>query len=294
LSSDVLVVREPERGTLLSTGPDAIAWLNGLLTCDVAALQPEQGVYGLLLNKQGKIQSDLTLLATQAGLLLSVAPGSAPSLLGLLDRFLVMEDATIADVSADWEWARFFGGGALGSARAAAAALGGVAASVVWTHGEGAALAMPSARSSALSHWLESASGVHLADAQEWDAFRVAHGLGRFGVDFSDEDNPHEAGLDRLAISWSKGCYLGQEVVCMQDMRGKLKRRLVALAIDDAPAPAIGAKVTAGAGAEVGEVTSSVRADSRAWALARLKSPYFEGHESIWVEGHAARVAAAG
>src|SRR5262249_53217436 len=127
-----------------------------------------------------------------------------------------------------------------------------------------------------------------------WEAHRVQHALALFGQDFGGDDNPHEAGLDRRAISWQKGCYLGQEVVCMQDMRGKLKRRLVVLALGvDVPPPARGAKVAAG-GAEVGEVTSSARGGSGVWALARLKSPYFEGGAALEVDAHAARVEAAG
>ncbi|HEY4106112.1 MAG TPA: glycine cleavage T C-terminal barrel domain-containing protein, partial [Polyangiaceae bacterium] len=124
----------------------------------------------------------------------------------------------------------------------------------------------------------------------EWDAFRIAQELGRFGIDYGEQDNPHEAALDRRAVSWNKGCYLGQEVVCMQDMRGKLKRRLVALQLDSAELPPAGAEVTAGTRGEpeaVGEVTSSALnpLTGKAVALARVKSPYFERQQPLSLGG---------
>ena len=98
-----------------------------------------------------------------------------------------------------------------------------------------------------LERFVERTPALRRGTDADWEALRIAQAFGRFGVDFGEADNPHEAALDRRAVSWSKGCYLGQEVVCMQDMRGKLKRRLVALALEDsAEAPPVGSPVTAG------------------------------------------------
>jgi folate-binding Fe-S cluster repair protein YgfZ len=99
-------------------------------------------------------------------------------------------------------------------------------------------------------------------------------------------------------VSWNKGCYLGQEVVCMQDMRGKLKRRLVALELGVAgaePLPAIGTPVTAdGQTDAVGELTSVTRDPSTGLglAIARLKSPFFDGAVAVGVAGKPARFVA--
>jgi folate-binding protein YgfZ len=132
-----------------------------------------------------------------------------------------------------------------------------------------------------------------LASDADWEAFRIQHAFGRFGVDFSENGNPHEAALDRRAVSWSKGCYLGQEVVCMQDMRGKLKRRLVALVVETAELPAAGALVTSTASGNTetaGEVTSAALSPltGKAVALARLKAPYFEGKLPLVLAGKSA------
>jgi folate-binding protein YgfZ len=140
-----------------------------------------------------------------------------------------------------------------------------------------------------LQRFVERTPALALSSEADWDAFRIAQSLGRFGVDFGEADNPHEAALDRRAVSWSKGCYLGQEVVCMQDMRGKLKRRLVALSLDSAAGePAVGSPVTTVDGAEaVGELTSVARSPvtGKLLALARVKSPYFEGNAALGVGG---------
>src|SRR6185369_3318187 len=98
--------------------------------------------------------------------------------------------------------------------------------------------------------------GAVLATGDAWQTLRVERRVGAFGVDYGPADNPHEAALERVAVSWTKGCYLGQEVVFMQDARGKLKRRLVQLEIDGAR-PAVGAPISDAQGEVVGEVTTA-------------------------------------
>ena len=79
---------------------------------------------------------------------------------------------------------------------------------------------------------------------------------------------PQEAGLERRAVSFDKGCYLGQEVVCMLEMRGRVKRKLVSLEIASGDAPPKGASVSDASGNVVGEISSSA-----APAAARRRSP---------------------
>jgi folate-binding protein YgfZ len=285
----VLVVLQPARGTLSVTGSEAKTWLNGLVTCDVLKVREGQGAFGLALNKQGKIQSEVEIVATPDGLLVGVSAGVSEKLALALDKFLVMEDAELSDVSGEYLWADFHGLGASALAESAAKACGGNAAAMAFTDQSSAALVLESDSLLELKRFIERTPALHLGSDADWQAFRIAHAFGSFGIDFSEVDNPHEAALDRRAVSWNKGCYLGQEVVCMQDMRGKLKRRLVALVLDGAlELPEVGSPVTANGGAEaVGELTSVVRSPltGRALALARLKSPYFDGSASLGVAG---------
>jgi folate-binding protein YgfZ len=286
----VLVVVQESFGTLRVTGPEAKTWLNGLVTCDVLQVSDGQGALGLALNKQGKIQSEVVVVASPEGLLVGVSPGVDEKLLAALDKFLVMEDAELSLASDTYLWATFHGLGAGALAASAARACGGYAAVIPFTQVGGAALVIERSASLELTRFIGRTPALQLASDADWEAFRIEQTLGRFGVDFTDSDNPHEAALDRRAVSWSKGCYLGQEVVCMQDMRGKLKRRLVTLAVDSAELPPAGEPVTSsanGSAEAVGEVTSAALSPltGKAVALARIKAPYFEGKLPLALAG---------
>ncbi len=289
----VLVVLQEARGTLRVTGPEARAWLNGLVTCDVLPVTEGRGAFGLALNKLGKIQSEVVVVAAPNGLFVGVSPGVDRKLAETLDKFLVMEDAELEVMSEGYLWADFHGTGAGVLAESAAQITGGQAAVVPFTSAGAATLVFERSAWLELQRYIERTPALALASAADWEAFRIERALGRFGVDFGESDNPHEAALDRRAVSWNKGCYLGQEVVCMQDMRGKLKRRLVALALDSGEAPAVGSPVTIvgvseAAGVEpVGEVTSAAVNPStgKAVALARLKTPYFDGKAALALGG---------
>lgn len=294
----VLVVLQPARGTLSVTGSEAKSWLNGLVTCDASKVEPGRAAFGLVLNKQGKIQSEVEIVAAEEGLLIGVSPGVAERLRDSLDKFLVMEDAELSDVSADYLWADFHGLGAAALAEAAAKVCAGTASGIRFGSDAAATLVFERDELPELERFVERTPALRRATDADWEALRITQTLGRFGVDFGEADNPHEAALDRRAVSWSKGCYLGQEVVCMQDMRGKLKRRLVSLSLDDhAEAPAVGTAVTALDSSEaVGELTSVAKSPltGKVLALARVKSPYFEGKFALGVAGRQAAFVAQG
>ena len=71
--------------------------------------------------------------------------------------------------------------------------------------------------------------GGALGDDAAWEALRIERAIPRFGVEFDATTYPQEAALEKRAVSFAKGCYLGQEVVCMLEMRGHVKRKLVPL-----------------------------------------------------------------
>ena len=297
----VLVVLQPARGTLSVTGEEAKSWLNGLVSCDVLKVTPGTGAFGLVLNKQGKIQSEAEVVETSDGLLVGVSPGVAEKLAATLDKFLVMEDCELSDVSSTYLWADFHGVGAAALAESAATVCAGTAAIMNFTPGAAATLVFERDSLLELERFIECTHALRRGSDADWEAYRITQALGLFGVDFGEADNPHEAALDRRAVSWSKGCYLGQEVVCMQDMRGKLKRRLVALTLGEGEGssspPAVGSPVTAADGGEpVGELTSVARSPSTGelFALARIKTPFFEGTQPLGVAGKPALFIAQG
>jgi tRNA-modifying protein YgfZ len=237
--------RHLDRATIWVGGPDARAWLNGVITQEVPS--PGRGAYGLALSRPGKVQSDVFCLDLGDAFLVATSPRVHASLLDTWQKMLVMEDAELRDVSDAWLWVLRVGPPwpdrpPLPGAHGGELDLFGLGGQV---------MALPNQLG------LEAFSGPWLDD-QAWLELRLERLVPEFGVDFGDQERPHEASLDRLAVSWSKGCYLGQEVVCMQEMRGKVKRRLEVLKttapLTTVPAP--GESILDGDGAVVGAVTS--------------------------------------
>jgi tRNA-modifying protein YgfZ len=256
----VLVVQQPLT-TLVLTGPDAHSWLNGLLTCDVKAVEPGRGAWGLLLSKQGKIMGDLNVVAGSDALYLGVDQRAAGVLFETLSQFLIMEDAELAAPTSEFGWLTLHGPRGADLAGAIVPEEGAWGA-IDWTGLGGAAVVAPAATiPAALAKASEQRDyPVVVGAGPDWQRLRIERAVPVHGTDYDDRDNPHDASLERRAISWTKGCYLGQEVVCMQDMRGKLKRRLVTLTLDSKELPAPGAPVEID-GQNVGEVTSSAFSD---------------------------------
>jgi folate-binding protein YgfZ len=289
-SSAVVVDRSGE-GRLRLTGPDRVTWLQGLVTNDVAVLQPGEGCYAAYLTPQGRMISDLRILATREALLLDVPTVARATVAARFEQFIITEDVVVEDVTA--RVARL---GVHGPAAAAvvakalevpAAVLGALAEHAhvdvefqdapvfaAGSHalgGPGFDIYCAAERVTDVAARLF-ASGAHDCTADAWDTLRIEAGLPLFGVDMDTDTIPLEAGLEANAISQTKGCYVGQEVIIRILHRGggRVVRRLVAWAADaestsstDAPGPGTPLSVD---GKDVGRVTSA------AWspALRRL------------------------
>lgn len=283
----VLVVPAPELGALVVTGGDRQTWLNGLVTCDLAKAKRGDAVYGLAVAKSGKILVDVVVVVDDARLLVVVPSSEAEPLRAALDHYLIMEDAeiTVGDVAV-WRAHGPRAGELLASARAA----GAVGGALDRTGLGGAIVVADRAREAAVRDAVASAGLV--GDARGWEALRVERAVPSFGAEFDGATYPQEAGLEKAAVSFSKGCYLGQEVVCMLEMRGKVKRRIAALVLESGEAPARGAIVTDATGAQVGEVTSGVESPTlgRAIALAMVKRQSSEPGTELRVGGAVAKV----
>ncbi len=287
-----VALRRVEWGTLRISGPDRATWLNGIVTCDVAAVTQDEGAWGLLLSKQGKIEAELQIVGSGDALFVAVSAERAAEVAASLDRYLVMEDAEV-EVLPGCAWWELHGAGAATTAREARAAVGQAvlgAGAMSWTVRGGAALVGTAEAAATIEAALERADAQILEPA-EWEAERVRLGLPRYGVDYGGQDNPHAAGLERRTVSWSKGCYLGQEVVCMQDMRGKVKRTLVRLELDDPEAADVQAD-TEVIGGPSGEACGRVTSRAGGFALASLKTPANEPGTRVSVGGAMATVRA--
>lgn len=229
----------PDRGVVSVTGPDAKKLLAGLVTNDMALLDRQPALYAALLTPQGKILFDFIVVATDGGYLLDTDRARAPDLAKRLSLYKLRADVAIADVSEAFEV-----GAAWGDAAPTPAA------------GD---LAYADPRLAALGvRWLARRDGIRRNEADDqpamsddaaaYHAHRVALGVPLSGRDFDFGDTfPHEALLDQLhGVSFTKGCFVGQEVVSRMQHRTTVRKRVVMVEAGsvlpgDRPAVTIGA-----------------------------------------------------
>jgi folate-binding protein YgfZ len=268
------------RGLLGVSGGDAVSFLHGILTNDIASLAPGRTRYAAYLTPQGRMISDMRIIRRPDDLLLEVEPSVHEALAARLDRSLFTEDVQIEDRSAgttllsvcgpaardrlavaldvdDPEALRRLGDDEWLSARIDAhdVLLAGSSRLVVPSVD---VLASPRGCASLRMRLL--AAGTPALTDEQAEALRIEAGTPVFGIDMTDQTIPLEAGIEGRAISMAKGCYIGQEVIVRILHRGggRVARRLVGLRVEGDAVPAGGSELTAD-GRAVGHVTSSVR-----------------------------------
>jgi folate-binding protein YgfZ len=225
----------PDRGVLEVTGEDRIAFLQGLVSNDVALAGPGRAVFAALLTPQGKWLAEFFILAEASRLLLDCEAAQAAMLAQRLSRFRLRSKVAVHDLSGEWTVVAGWGDAPLPAG----------------------ALAAPDPRLPEAG-WRALLAAPPAADAtaEDWDRHRLALGLPDGTRDLVAEQSLLlEANFDELhGLSWTKGCYMGQELTARTKYRGLLKRRLVPITVDG-PLPAPGTPVLAGE-AEVGEMRS--------------------------------------
>jgi tRNA-modifying protein YgfZ len=266
----MLVVSRPDLAVIVVSGSDRQTWLNGMLTCDLAKAGVGTATYGLAVTQKGRILADVIVVLLENEARLVVPASKRESLRELLEKHLIMEDA---ELSSSDEPVAFASGPEWRT----------VTAPLVVEYdalGQGGAI---------LFGKLE---GVATGDLEAWEALRVERGVPRFGVDFDDKTYPQEASLEKVAVAVDKGCYLGQEVVCMLELRGHVKRKLVPVVLDAETPPLRGAPVADEAGEAVGEVTSATTSPTlgKVVALAMVKRARAEPGQRVVIGGCRAEV----
>ena len=296
------------RSLIAATGADRVAFLQGMLSNDVKALAPGQGLYAAFLTQQGKVVSDLRVYAQAERLLLDVLAWRRATLQEGLERFIVADDvelATPADeplVGLEGPLARAVAGEALGIAdlpRAPYGHLGAVfegtpvlVSAVSETDREGVLVCGPSSCAPALFDACVEA-GAQPLGMQALNVLRVEAGVPWVGIDMDDSTLLMETGRS-AAVSFTKGCYLGQEVVERVSARGHVNRQLAGVRLAaDAALPAAGARLLAD-GQEVGYVTSAVRSEAlqQPIALAIIQKKHSAPGERVTVATDAGAIQA--
>jgi len=292
--SSVLAVPMRDLATLVVTGKDRISWLNGLMTCDLMKRPEGEAWYGLVVVRNGRVLTDAVVVVDDARALVVLPGEHVEGVRAHLNHYLVMEDAVVeprADAFVVWT----VHGPRSGDVLAAARGAGGAGGVVDRTGLGGAVVLAPESCQTAVRDALQravAAAGGSFGDDAGWEALRLERGVARFGVDFDEKSYPQEASLENVAVSFDKGCYLGQEVVCMLQMRGHVKRKLAAIVIESDAPPDRGTAVTDEAGASVGEITSAAASPTlgKAVALAMIKRALAKQGQHVVVGGARAEV----
>ena len=271
-----------ERGKLALTGREAKSFLQGQVTNDVEALSPGEGCYAAFLTPKGKMLGDLRILDAGDEILLDTERVALQELFNMIRRFSIGFDVELHKRTLERGLLSLLGpaseavagGGGLGGLGEpehshAAVTVGGVEARAIRTD-----LGVDLLCDAADVDGLRAALGVATVSEAVAECLRVERGRPRFGVDLDDTVIPQEAGLNERAVSFTKGCYVGQETVARLHYRGKPNRHLRGLRLG-ADAAATGDELTFDGRAvgRVGSVALSPRFGPIALALLRREAP---------------------
>jgi len=275
------LVNRSDRGRLRLSGSDRRAYLQGLLTNDILALTAGSGCYACLLTAQGRMVSDMYVLETGSHILIDLEGFVTGPIAEHLERFIFSEDVEVTNISGSTAQLGVFGPR---SAAAVATALNLMSAAaeleampvlgnriVEWNATAvtivrrddlgvlGFDLVVALEHASALTSALVAAEIIPV-DPEVAEVCRVEAGHPVFGRDMTEDTIPLEAGIQDRAISLTKGCYVGQEIIIrvLHRGHGRVARRLVGLTFSpEASVPAAGTPIRSG-NRDIGAITSAV------------------------------------
>ena len=290
LRHSLVLVRRSDRGVLRLDGADRATWLQGLVTNDVLSLQPGHRAYNAYLTPQGRMITDLWVVATEDALLLDVPAPLAASLAQRLDVLIFAEDAHVSDVSAAVPCVHLLGPAARVAALPTPVLPGGGVLVPDHQYGVPGLVAYGPLDALLADNGLDDLTSALEVDLDTLDVVRIEAGVPRFLVDMTEDTIPLEAGIEDRAISFTKGCYVGQEIVARLDARGgNVNKALRGLRLSAPARP--GTPVTAD-GREIGRVTTAaVSPRLGPIALAYVHRSHFAAGTAVEAGGVRATVA---
>jgi len=292
------------RGTVRATGGAAATFVDKFTTAAVGTLAPGDGTEGMFTDVRGWVIALAAILRTEDGLLIDCDAAVAATLRDHLEHYHIREDVVLVDASHDERCVAIVGPGAAQwladrlTSDAPATPLrhrslrcgrtDAIIVAVDWFGAEGFLVRVPANDLSALHEWL-AAEGLPRGDAAALDALRIEQ---RFPLaqDIPEKTLPQELDRTARAISFTKGCYLGQETVARIDALGHVNRTLVLVAVEGDDVPRPGAVVSCG-GEDVGTLTSSCASPRLGvCGLAIVHRRGFEPGATLTVADRAARI----
>ncbi|MEQ8844671.1 MAG: glycine cleavage T C-terminal barrel domain-containing protein [Phycisphaerales bacterium] len=307
----------PQSGTIEATGADRIGFLNNLLTQELRTLEPMASVRSFWLNRKGRIDADLRLVDDGGRLRMAADALVAAATAEALAEFVFAEDVTLADATETLHRLALHGPRAaqalmavadtdehvgLEPGRAMTVMVAGASVLVERedSAGEvGLVLTMPADAARTVYERLAGVKGVRPCGWLAYNIARIEAGWPLFQIDFSSESLPAETGVLHDRVSFTKGCYLGQEVVARIQSLGKPKQVLVALRLAEGQAPRLPAErasiyADARGDKAIGNVTSSTIApmlSAAPIALAQVRTAHAQAGTALFVEAEGARTA---
>lgn len=306
------------RSRICLTGADRVRFLHGQVTNDVKKLRPGEGCYAALTTAKGKMQSDLNLFSLPDELLLDFEPGLTAIVTERLEKYVVADDVQVVDVTPHYGLLSVQGPQAepvihalnlfpelpkrpFGSVKISDPMLGEI---YLMQHArlnsQGFDLFVPLAALGAVADKLIAAAKSVGGRACGWSAFEIARieaGIARFGADMDETHLASECGIEARAISYHKGCYIGQEVLNRIHSVGHVNRELRGLRLGTGlkALPVRGDKLFHG-DKEVGHITSVVHSPTLNCGIAlgyvrrEANAPGTELSLRVGVENHTATV----
>ncbi len=268
------------RSRLCLIGADRVNFLHGQVTNDVKLLKIGEGHYAALVNAKGRMQSDLNIYVLENEILLDFEPGYSASVAQRLEKYMIADDVQVVDVAPHYGLLSVQGpksaevvrqlelvteppGRPMNFASRKDPTLGEIYLMNLPRIGtSGFDLFVPTAALGAVADKLMAATRAVGGRACGWQALEIARveaGIPRFGVDMDETNLPSEAGIESRAISYSKGCYIGQEVIARIRTYGQVAKALRGLRLADElkTLPSKGDKLIKN-GKEIGYITGAV------------------------------------
>lgn len=253
------------RGKIRVTGEDRARLLHAMTTNDIRTLKPGGGCYAFFLSAQGRVLADVHVLCREEDFLLDTEPETSARLYEHLDKFIIADDVTLEDLRGTLSALSLEGPRAVEVAKSAfgevppgefdhRTAEGRMLARISLSGAPGFLIFMEPEQKPDLIASLQALGAVE-ADKEAFHVVRLEHGKPRYGEDITERYLTQETN-QMQAVSFSKGCYLGQEIVERVRSRAQIHRRLLPLRIEANPAPPPGTKFGA-EGKDLVEVTSA-------------------------------------
>lgn len=250
------------------SGLDTLDWLDRMLTADLR-VKGQKAQRSLCLDRTGKIHGEIQCWLGRESSVVVLTGGDRGELIDHLSRHIIMEDVAI-ELTAMTLYSSHGQ-----DAETIASQLGSIdgvrSERLLWLLPNDCVWLVPAEQE---PEWLRCVAslGISIGGADLWERVRIEAGVPRYGQDYTFNDTPSVAGLVSELVSQTKGCYLGQEVVCRTLMRGSVREQVTRLKFERAPS--VGATVRlATDGEPIGTITSTARTGPQnAWAIGRVKT----------------------